>query len=55
MTKEMSKKVEELMELVEYGEGCEKACEKCPFAEQCKKEELFWGCGCWEKGMGDDL
>ena len=40
---------------VEYGEGCDEACEHCPFAERCAACEGWWGCGAWEVGMGDDL
>ena len=40
---------------VKYGKGCDKACARCPFSDLCGKEELFWGCGAWEEGMGDDL
>ena len=54
-TSEMREAVMELMEYVEYGEGCEGACEHCPFAERCEASEDFWGCPCWEEGMGDDL
>ena len=46
---------EKLMSLVKYGEGCEEACKQCPYKEQCEKEEGWWGCPCWEEGMGEDL
>ena len=53
---EMEKVVEVLTEkYVTYGEGCEKACEHCPYCEQCDACEGWWGCDAWEKGMGDDL
>ena len=42
-------------EYVEYGEGCDEACEHCPYAAQCEACEGWWGCGAWEAGMGDDL
>ena len=55
-THEMHKVVEELTDkYVEYGEGCDGACEHCPYAEQCNATEGWWGCGAWEVGMGDDL
>ena len=40
---------------VTFGEGCEGACEHCPYAEQCEACEGYWGCGAWEEGMGEDL
>ncbi len=30
-------------------------CETCPLAAECELHELFWGCGVWEDGMGEDL
>ena len=55
-TTEMRQVVEELTErYVTFGEGCEGACERCPYAEQCSACEGWWGCGAWEEGMGDDL
>ena len=30
-------------------------CENCPLAEECELHELWWGCGVWEDGMGEDL
>lgn len=42
-------------EYVTYGQGCDEACEHCPYAEWCEEYEGFWGCPCWEEGMGDDL
>jgi len=45
----------ELAELVEYGGDVKVACAKCPYADQCKKNELYWGCCAWEQSMGDDL
>lgn len=56
MTKEMREVLWELCDkYVEYGKGCDEACEHCPFAEECERDELLWGCPCWEEGMGDDL
>ena len=55
-TNEMRKVASELTELyVTQGEGCEGACEHCPFAEECKVSEGWWGCEAWEEGMGEDL
>ncbi len=34
---------------------CKQACEVCPYHKTCKTDELFWGCGVWERSMGDDL
>lgn len=44
---------EELMAIVYALEG--HTCEGCPVADHCEALELFWGCGVWEEGMGDDL
>lgn len=56
MTAEMMEVLEALCEeYVVYGEGCEGACERCPYAERCAACEGWWGCPCWEEGMGDDL
>ena len=30
-------------------------CEGCPLAAECELHELWWGCGVWEDGMGEDL
>lgn len=30
-------------------------CERCPYAERCHSESLFYGCSVWEEGMGEDL
>ena len=46
---------DELATLVEYGGDLEPACARCPYAEQCKTQELYYGCGAWEQAMGDDL
>ena len=46
---------EERREMMNTVDALECTCENCPFAEQCDKEELFWGCGVWEDMMGDDL
>lgn len=55
-TSEMRVVVAELAEqYVVYGEGCEGACERCPYADRCDASEGYWGCGAWEEGMGDDL
>ena len=53
MTKEMTTTIDNLFEAVNY--DCEACCERCPYAERCGKEELFWGCGVWEASMGEDL
>jgi len=55
MSREEYEVVEELLVYVESGEGCEGACERCPFAERCEACEGWWGCPCWEEGMGEDL
>ena len=44
---------EEMMRIVYTLEA--HTCEGCPLAEQCEAHELFWGCGVWEEGMGEDL
>ena len=55
-TQEMRDVVDALTEkYVTYGDGCEKACEHCPYADQCEACEGWWGCGAWEEGMGEDL
>lgn len=55
-TREMREVAAELAErYVRYGEGCEEACERCPYAERCAAEGGCWGCAAWEEGMGDDL
>lgn len=55
-TSEMRKVTDKLAaRYVKYGCGCEKACEHCPYCDQCEAQEGWWGCGAWEKGMGDDL
>ena len=45
----------ELAELVEFGGDLDPACERCPYADRCQREELWWGCGAWEQSMGEDL
>jgi hypothetical protein len=56
MTTEMMEVLEALRrEFVTYGDRCDEACERCPYAEQCEACEGWWGCPCWEEGMGDDL
>lgn len=48
--KEFYEVVDKLLD--QYGaEGCA----HCPYAEQCKARELYWGCGVWEEQMGEDL
>lgn len=55
-TREMELVVAELAaEYVVSGEGCEGACEHCPYAEECEASDGWWGCGAWEEGMGEDL
>lgn len=55
-TSEMRKVVSELTEkYVKYGDGCDGACEHCPYCEQCDACEGWWGCEAWEEGMGEDL
>ena len=39
----------------EFLETGEDVCARCPYRDQCEKEELYWGCGVWETQMGDDL
>ena len=39
----------------EFLETGENVCARCPYRDQCEKEELYWGCGVWETQMGDDL
>lgn len=46
MEKKMLKKIHEL-ELED--------CNSCPFAGECEKHELWWGCPVWEDEMGEDL
>ena len=53
MTTEMREKIWAMMDAEDYNPKT--ACEKCPFAEQCRREELFYGCGVWEDQMGEDL
>ena len=53
MTKEMKMMIEEIYE--EVGYDCEACCARCPYAQQCSKEEIYWECGVWEDSMGDDL
>ena len=55
MTIDYERVWELLAEAVTYGEGCHEACASCPYAEECHASEGWWGCGVWEKGMGDDL
>lgn len=54
MSEWMSKAEREFFEYCEEY-GCPRSCEECPFKDSCKSEELFWGCGVWEDGMGEDL
>lgn len=54
-TTEMREVAYGLMEHVVSGEGCEEACARCPFADRCEACEGWWGCPCWEEGMGEDL
>ena len=30
-------------------------CDRCPYRNECIKNELFYGCGVWEEYMGEDL
>lgn len=56
MTMEMRETLWRLAdEYVTYGQGCDEACEHCPYADWCAEHEGYWGCPCWEEGMGDDL
>lgn len=54
MSEWMSKAEREFFDYCEE-HGCPRSCEECPFKDSCKSEELFWGCGVWEDGMGEDL
>lgn len=54
MSEWMSKAEREFFDYCEEY-GCPRSCEECPFKDSCKSEELFWGCGVWEDGMGEDL
>lgn len=55
MTTEMREELWTLCdEYVTSGEGCEAACEHCPYAADCAACELWWACPCWEEGMGED-
>ena len=28
---------------------------RCPHAELCEREKIFYSCGVWEESMGEDL
>ena len=34
---------------------CDEVCARCPYADRCGQDELYWGCSCWEESMGEDL
>ena len=51
----MNKEMLKVIEMLENKFDCEKACEHCPFAKECKEKELWWGCSVWESQMGEDL
>lgn len=53
MTNEMRKNIWDMMDSEDYNPDT--ACEKCPYCDRCKSEELFYGCGVWEDQMGADL
>ena len=47
---------EEMMTIVRTFDTTEgHTCEGCPLAAECELHELWWGCGVWEDGMGEDL
>ena len=48
--KDIRKDVDRMMEEVEGF-----SCETCPYAAECHRNELWWGCGQWEDEMGEDL
>lgn len=46
---------ERAFDIYVWENGYPKNCEICPFYNTCEKEGLYWGCGVWEDGMGEDL
>lgn len=53
ITNEMANIIEALYE--EVNMDCAACCDRCPFANRCHEEELFWACEVWEDSMGEDL
>ena len=46
---------DKLSDEMESGLTFEEACNKCPFSNRCKLDNLAMSCACWEYEMGSDL